>query len=1023
MVVIRANSVEIDGSSGPLDRVKLSLDITSVADDLSLMTLPPLINGKEDNFFSFGVDAFAFDSDEILEVTFDLFYDADGDRATTDVNLFEGFDFGGKSYQPFKIFDPDSVVNVEITLDPVTQGTYANGQAISFDVATNTIAVENLGTFTSGMEVIINGRATGVTVDSASEKSITLSNDPTQGSGLNEGDQILFASQLTNFTYKTEPSHWTVHEHDSVTLDLDVQVTSLAEGESQPTLKYKLLVGDRDPRESTDGTWTLADIKADVATMQTNDFYTDVAQVLSQPKVKIYDESDNHLATLTVDLLTGEVTKTRMIDDTITIESGFVFRDDTDAVTEGLAVEYYDGSVIEPSKEFLILPPADFVFDPTDTSSMYVKASAVTYDNTGDPTIAANYTTKYSGTKESSSNIIIKAATDGPNPIKQVADTIQLVEDQTEPNVVIFDSSTPENGLVSFADPLESRAIKLTFSDHEFALIVEKTIAVTVEQVNGQNKYLFDGVQESQLELVAGHKYIFDWSGVATHPLNFSTVADGEHGGGVAYTDGVVIDGDGKTTTIIATENTPTLYYYCEAHSGMGTGDVTIDTTGGRIENTDGSITYTSLNEIIQDNFNENLDLSVKLIPAKDFNGTGHFNVTSSSKQGIDETKTKSKDFSLDVTPVSDAANVALNSISVDGYDAIIDGRSITITFDEDSRVDNPFALLNFNNLLTNDYAINVTQPIGGIDDHFLDEEVHLSLAIDGQVVNLTTGYNLLNLVSSRTPGELQTFENISSRYFLTPELETSIQDTDFSVSNLTAEGAFDSKANIVVNLDEHPFVDHLNHHQQGGLASQQVHAQLIVLGKVVAQAQLAQDFQLGNILQFSYADVISGILGEVEVDFDDLAATETQMNGLLKSGLSLSIQSIDDTGAVTQSQLYEMSLDGGVNTITPDTGGESFLETSIAENASGSLNFTLNVASSDHGETPVESTYGVAIDVNRIADVTDVYGLFYENLSDRGVDVISLYHHPDQDGSESLTVDLYVDDAPSPITQSADVT
>ena len=79
--------MEIDGSSGPLDKVKLSLNINSVADDLSLMTLPPLINGKEDNFFSFGVDAFAFDSDEILEVTFDLLYDEDGDSDTTDLSL------------------------------------------------------------------------------------------------------------------------------------------------------------------------------------------------------------------------------------------------------------------------------------------------------------------------------------------------------------------------------------------------------------------------------------------------------------------------------------------------------------------------------------------------------------------------------------------------------------------------------------------------------------------------------------------------------------------------------------------------------------------------------------------------------------------------------------------------------------------------------------------------------------------------------------------------------------------------
>ena len=151
----------------------------------------------------------------------------------------------------------------------------------------------------------------------------------------------------------------------------------------------------------------------------------------------------------------------------------------------------------------------------------------------------------------------------------------------------------------------------------------------------------------------------------------------------------------------------------------MGTGDVTIDTTGGRIENDEDSVTYTVLNEIIQDNFNENLDLVVKLVPAKDFNGVGHFNVTSSSKQGIDETKTKSKDFSMDVTPVSDAANVQLNTISVDGYEAVVENDTISITFDEDARIGNPFSLLNFNNLLTEEYAINVTQPVGGIDDHF----------------------------------------------------------------------------------------------------------------------------------------------------------------------------------------------------------------------------------------------------------------------------------------------------------------
>ena len=53
----------------------------------------------------------------------------------------------------------------------------------------------------------------------------------------------------------------------------------------------------------------------------------------------------------------------------------------------------------------------------------------------------------------------------------------------------------------------------------------------------------------------------------------FCRTQDGTHLGGEEYTDGVVIDG--TTTTITASDNTPLLYYYCENHSGMGTGDVT----------------------------------------------------------------------------------------------------------------------------------------------------------------------------------------------------------------------------------------------------------------------------------------------------------------------------------------------------------------------------------------------------------------------------------------------------------------
>ena len=103
---------------------------------------------------------------------------------------------------------------------------------------------------------------------------------------------------------------------------------------------------------------------------------------------------------------------------------------------------------------------------------------------------------------------------------------------------------------------------------------IEKTVEVTVQNIEGQNKYFFDGVVEENFELIAGQTYIFDWSGVPNHPLKFSTTTqDGTHLGGEEYTDGVVIDG--TTTTITASDNTPLLYYYCENHDGMGTGDVT----------------------------------------------------------------------------------------------------------------------------------------------------------------------------------------------------------------------------------------------------------------------------------------------------------------------------------------------------------------------------------------------------------------------------------------------------------------
>ena len=93
---------------------------------------------------------------------------------------------------------------------------------------------------------------------------------------------------------------------------------------------------------------------------------------------------------------------------------------------------------------------------------------------------------------------------------------------------------------------------------------------VGVQNVGGANKYFIMGEQQPTLELVEGNTYIFDWSGHTAHPFRFSTTSNGTHGGGTEYTTGVTVDTSSYKTTIVVASSAPTLYYYCQYHSGMG---------------------------------------------------------------------------------------------------------------------------------------------------------------------------------------------------------------------------------------------------------------------------------------------------------------------------------------------------------------------------------------------------------------------------------------------------------------------
>ena len=102
------------------------------------------------------------------------------------------------------------------------------------------------------------------------------------------------------------------------------------------------------------------------------------------------------------------------------------------------------------------------------------------------------------------------------------------------------------------------------------------TLAVTVQNVGGANKYFIAGVQQDTLELMESRTYYFDQSDSSNsgHPLRFSSTPNGTHGGGSEYTTGVTTSGTpgnaGAYTQIVVANSAPTLYYYCTQHSAMG---------------------------------------------------------------------------------------------------------------------------------------------------------------------------------------------------------------------------------------------------------------------------------------------------------------------------------------------------------------------------------------------------------------------------------------------------------------------
>lgn len=131
-----------------------------------------------------------------------------------------------------------------------------------------------------------------------------------------------------------------------------------------------------------------------------------------------------------------------------------------------------------------------------------------------------------------------------------------------------------------------------TASTYSGTVTYAVTVASGTNSYGSGNKYYISTLSGASptLSLTRGRTYRFtqaDGSN-SSHPLRFSTTANGTHGGGSEYTTGVTTGGtagnSGAYTEITITDNTPTLYYYCTVHSGMGgTANMVADTTRNNV--------------------------------------------------------------------------------------------------------------------------------------------------------------------------------------------------------------------------------------------------------------------------------------------------------------------------------------------------------------------------------------------------------------------------------------------------------
>ena len=191
---------------------------------------------------------------------------------------------------------------------------------------------------------------------------------------------------------------------------------------------------------------------------------------------------------------------------------------------------------------------------------------------------------------------------------------------------------------------------------------------VTVEQVDGVNKYFLNAVEGLQIFPEPGDTYVFDLSDVSNtgHVFAFSTTPEAGDGSVTAYapTSGISFNEDTSTLILVADDNTPSvLYYYCsvEGHVGMGNAELAP--------------------LFVEEQFT--LDEGYEVDHTEDGGALDYFNKLLAAYLGYDEPAVTS-DFTLNSEAATATINVShLNTDTTDdGLDGIVPDTNLNVSID-----------------------------------------------------------------------------------------------------------------------------------------------------------------------------------------------------------------------------------------------------------------------------------------------------------------------------------------------------